>query len=131
MNKFVKITVLPKIRRLSIAAFVAAVLATTLSQDPARADTQETCTVNSVVIQPPVTGIPETLMLIGCTDNTGYLVYVGTPAAGSCYVNSDTLKSMEAIALTARVTGNPLTIFWNQVSCPGNSAARIIDYIQM
>jgi hypothetical protein len=107
-----------------------AVLVVALSAGPAEASTQETCTVSSILFQPaqPPT-VPEDLLLVSCTDSTSYIIYVGTP--GGCYADINAVQSMEAVALTARLTGNPMTIWWTAVSCPGNAGARIMNTISM
>lgn len=110
------------------AAFVGVVISAVFVAGWARrahAATQETCTVNGIFWQTVQTTPSNDLLLISCTDGTSYDAYIGTPAPNSCYMDADTAKAWAALAMAARITGNTLTIWWNTISCPGNTSARI------
>ena len=91
----------------------------------AHASTPETCTVNAVLWQTPISGVPNDLLLIACTDGTSYNAYVETAGVGGCFMSANTVKSWEAMAMTALVTGNTLQIWWDVMACPGNAGSRI------
>jgi len=116
--------------KITVTGILLSVLVVALSAGPAEASTQETCVVNAVLFQVHTAAVPNDLLLIGCADGTSYNAYIGTAGTG-CYSDADAVKSLETIALSARITGNPLTIWWNAQSCPGNSGARVIESITM
>ena len=107
-----------------------------LSAQTADAAGPATCTVSSIIVQPNngLTGgsnIPDVLLL-SCSGGGAYQIYVGTPTAtNNCYADVNAVQSMQALGLTARITGNSLTIYYNTVSCPGNSGANIITFMSM
>ena len=116
--------------KFAVAAPLAAIFVIAMSAEPAQADTQETCNVTGVSISGQYSGVPYDVLIISCSDGNAFWSYIGTAGTG-CYSDSDAVRSWEAIALSARVTGTQLTIFWNQKSCPGNSTAKIMDFVTM
>jgi hypothetical protein len=114
---------------LTVGCLILTVSIVGLSSGRAQAATQETCTVNGILWQTPISGVPNDLLLISCADGSSYNAYVGTP--GGCFMDADTVKSWEALAMAARITGNTLTIWWNAMSCPGNAGSRIPASITM
>jgi hypothetical protein len=127
-------------RRLGFAATVVGIVGLLMGARFVRlahATGPTTCTVSNVSYQPAFGGgaaVPVDLLLINCGGN-GYLSYVADATHpvtnGGCYASATTVQNIEAVALTARTTGNPLTLFYTGTSCPGNAGAKIINFVQM
>jgi hypothetical protein len=100
-------------------------LVITMSAAPSEAASNEKCTVASVWFQGGNGGGNggAELLDVGCSDGNHYTLYVGTP--GGCYSDAQGVKAMEAIALTAKVTGSQLNIWYSTMSCPGNSTTNV------
>lgn len=106
-----------------------ALLGIALSSTSVHAFTNETCTVGSVWFAPVISpiGAANDVLSIGCrNDNTFYYLEAGTQVqSGGCFADIDAVKALEAIALTARITGNPLTIPYYTANCPGLNTVRV------
>lgn len=93
------------------------------------------CTVTSVGWQKYTSGVPTDLLMIGCSDTTAYASYIGTNAqvTGStgCYATADAVKGFESLAISARLSGRPLGIYFTTRSCPGNAGQRSIDSVYL
>jgi hypothetical protein len=99
----------------------------TLTPGTGHAASSTSCQISSVLLQGRTTGVPNNdLLLVSCTDGTSYVAYIGTPGTG-CYSSSDAVKGWETLALSASLSGRPITVWWNQMSCPSNSTARVIS----
>jgi hypothetical protein len=103
---------------------LAAATAQATSQEPA-------CNVTNVYLQPGNGGgyNGQEVLSVSCSDSTVYFLYVGTP--GGCYGDIQGVKAMEAIALSARITGAPVSIWWSALNCPGASNIRVMNSIAM
>ena len=118
----------------------------------ANAATNTTCTVTGVMWAKYMTPttingtsvVPTDQMMILCSDGNGYDSHIGTasqvaqapmnppnnPFAG-CYATADAVKSMESLAVSARLSGKTLTIWWTARSCPGNAGQRSVDSVTL
>ena len=95
---------------------------------------QATCTVSGVIMASEAAGFSAQadFFQINCSEGPVYLTYIGTPntlaPTAGCNSSADTVKNYVATALTARVTGVPLTVFWqsNVTACPGGATGKNI-----
>jgi hypothetical protein len=131
---------------IKIAALVCSMFALLgLAPKTADASTNINCTVTSVLWQKYATpapgqpsGVPTDILVIGCSDNNGYGSYIGSssevalvpPAANAgCYASPDAVHAFAALAITARLSGRTLSIWWTARSCPGNAGQLSIDSV--
>jgi hypothetical protein len=109
----------------------------TLSPGAAHAATLSSpCQVTKVVLQGRIAAIPSNdLLLIECTDpvngTLSYVSYISSTPNQQCNSSADAVKGWESMALSASLSGRPLSIWWTTVTntCPGNSNARVINSI--
>jgi hypothetical protein len=121
---------------IAASAFVSAIGVALLPRPAQAAGGNLECTVNSVSYQPWQTGVPYDLLLVGCSNSSlGFQIYVGpTPGVSpnvGCNADASAVQSMESILVAARLSGNPVQIYYSTISCSGNSGANIINYIAM
>ena len=93
-----------------------------------------TCTVTSVTWQKYSSTVPTDLLMVGCSDGNGYAAYVGTSSqvtTNGCYATADAVKAFESMAVSARLAGKPLSIWWTSRSCPGNAGQRSLDSLTL
>ena len=111
------------------------------------ASTNTNCTVTSVLWQKYLTpapghqsGVPTDILVIGCSDNNGYGSYIGSPSEvalvppslnAGCYASPDAMHAFAALAMTARLSGRTLSIWWTARSCPGNRGQLSIDSVTL
>jgi hypothetical protein len=92
------------------------------------------CTVTSVGWQKHTTGVNYDLLLIGCSDGAGYAAYIGSATdvgKFTCWGSADAVKSLESMAVAARLSGKQLDIYWTTRSCPGNAGQKSIDSLYL
>jgi hypothetical protein len=122
-------------RRALVACSLLALVA--LSPGPAHAASSSTpCQVTKVLFQGRTAGVPNNdLLMIECTDpvngTNSYVSYISSTPNQTCLSSADAVKAWESIALSASLSGRPLTIWWNTASCPGNANAKTISSITL
>jgi hypothetical protein len=104
---------------------------------PAQATALESnCTVSQVYFQPGNGGGNGGLEMlsVSCSDNSSYVLYVGPPqpmTTVACYGTEEGVKAMETIAMSARMSGTPVNIWYQNLNCPGASNIRVLTAIYM
>jgi hypothetical protein len=110
----------------------------------ARADGFEApCTVSTVGLEddtnatppnPKPTGyVPQKVLYVVCLNNTTHLAWWAgmTTANGGCpQVSLDTVKLWQSQAMAAKLSGKPVTIYYNSITCAGASQKRVMTGIE-
>jgi hypothetical protein len=95
---------------------------------PARASTTS-CTVTTVGWTAQSSSNVQQLW-ITCQDQSVHIAYLNNTNA-ACNVSIDSLRMIQSLATSARLTGRALSIFWGSQSCGGSSSVRIIQGVEL
>lgn len=113
-----------QICKIVVSAAVASLAAFGPYEHPAEAAVSGpvTCTVNQVIVS---NGTGNTMLYIGCANGsttTYYIAALGASTANSCNADSTAFNSYVAMALSAKLTASPLTIYYTANANCGTSS---------
>jgi hypothetical protein len=110
-----------------------AALAVCFSNDALAAATPESnCTVTTVGYSHGyLTGTGNhRFIYVVCSNNTVHIAYASAGNSGCPTVDTDSLKIWHNVALAAKLSGRPITIWWEPRTCAGTTSKRMISGIE-